>query len=148
MPAFAFLRLSNVSEALAIEYRGTEVIENLSFLLIKNSPVSRFLPAWAHIIPSLSFVCKIPKKPFLWSYLARLKSIWTLAFLTLFLASHTISLCSSQTYCVSTFWKFSFFPPEFAQQLLIHPWGPPGIFALFLPCQDALFLNLEEVLKC
>lgn len=126
-----FSQVDNVAEALTIEYGGKEVIEDLSLLLMQSSPVSGFLPARTHIIPSLSFVCKIPKKPFLWSYPARLISIWTLAFLTLSLASQIIFLHSFQaTYHVSTFWKFPIFlKSDFAQQLIIHPWGPPGMFA-------------------
>lgn len=60
VPALAFPDLGGLAGELAIDGRGTEVIENLSLLHVQGSQVSRFLPERAHIIPGLSFVGNIP----------------------------------------------------------------------------------------
>lgn len=45
--------------ALAIEYQGTEVVENLSLLFVPGSQVSCSLSERFHTIPSLPFVCNL-----------------------------------------------------------------------------------------
>lgn len=101
VPTSAFLDLGGVAGALAIEDRGTEVVENPSLLFVQGSQVSNFLPKRVHIIHSLSFACNIciEALPVCLNIPGQNNSNWTLVSLTLFLASCTISLYYSQATC-------------------------------------------------
>lgn len=61
----------------------------------------------------------------------------TLYNFTTFHQSHLSSFPPSESF---------FFCSGFAQQLLIHPWRPAGIFAPLPPCREASCLSLEKVI--
>lgn len=124
VPTFAFCDLGSVAGALVCEDQGKEAIDELSLLPVLGSQVSRFAPERARIFPGLSFITDLL---FLLPWPILILSGLLSAFLTRFLA----------VWAISVFLPGYLFlhPPSvgflfvFIQELPVHPYKPPVIFA-------------------